>query len=357
MRITNIRPIFSIGLSALILLGCSSPPLRSGQAVPSAQKPIAETIKEEQKSIAVTNIFYKKEGANVKYVEEISNKYDSNASISGTASNAEKPGADSKNSDSKDIFSDIQTSAFPIKFTNISDFKPSDHPSIQKELEARLAADGIPVPPPSQNSSPVGSVNASSQLIKKAGIEKQAEYGQLRSFSAAIRGLLIKSGYKVVMANTAVPAANQGDDFFQVVERIKAGEFNGADYVMFGVLGEMSFTDNVEDIPGTKSTSQQIGLDLIVDFSLIDTKTYQVIVSFLAEGNGKEVRIDGRGNGFKPSMAKLMKQASVTLAEDVAKHLADQNFVTSTIAEPEIGRNYKRKPYDDDSTTLKIYTK
>ena len=265
----------------------------------------------------------------------------------------EKPPEVSKVVDTTDVFADAQSSAFPIKFTNPADFKPSDHPSIQRELEARLGKTS-PEPTPS---AVVTSTTVTSEQTKKSGFETKAEYGQLRTFSAAIRGLLIKAGYKVVQANPAVPTASQGDEFFHIVERIKAGEFNNADYVMFGILGEMSFTDNVEDIVGTKSTSQQIGLDLIVDLSLIDTKTYQVVASFLAEGNGKEVRIDGKGNGFKPSMAKLMKQASVSLAEDVAKHLADQNFVTSAITEPEIGRNYKRKPYDDDSSTLKIYTK
>jgi hypothetical protein len=356
MRITHIHSVYLIGLATLILSGCGTPPLRSGQTLlsnPFAQKPIGETIKEEQKSIAVTNIFYRKEGANLKYVEEISNKYDSSGASPSTPiplKGLEKPPVESKAIDNSDIFADAQSSAFPIKFTNPADFKPSDHPSIQKELEARLGKT-------SPESAPNTEVNIASQQIKKSGFETNAEYGQLRTFSAAIRGLLIKAGYKVVQANPAVPTSSQGDEFFHVVERIKAGEFNSADYVMFGVLGEMSFTDNSEGIVGTKSTSQQIGLDLIVDFSLIDTKTYQVVASFLAEGNGKEIRIDGRGNGFKPSMAKLMKQASTTLAEDVAKHLADQNFVTSTIAEPEIGRNYKRKPYDDDSSTLKIYAK
>lgn len=356
MRITHIHSVYLIGLATLILSGCGTPPLRSGQTLlsnPFAQKPIGETIKEEQKSIAVTNIFYRKEGANLKYVEEISNKYDSSGVSPSTPTplkELEKPPVESMATDNSDVFADAQSSAFPIKFTNLADFKPSDHPSIQKELEARL---GKTAP----ESAPNTAVNIASQQIKKSGFETKAEYGQLRTFSAAIRGLLIKAGYKVVQANPAVPTSSQGDEFFHVVERIKAGEFNSADYVMFGVLGEMSFTDNSEGIVGTKSTSQQIGLDLIVDFSLIDTKTYQVVASFLAEGNGKEIRIDGKGNGFKPSMAKLMKQASVTLAEDVAKHLADQNFVTSTITEPEIGRNYKRKPYDDDSSTLKIYTK
>jgi len=356
MYINHIRPYFLISITAFILSGCGTSQIKSDSSPPPSpivQKPISETIKEEQKSISVTNIFYRKEGANLKYVEEISNKYDSSGVTTSAAAptkELEKSPAESKSADTSDVFADAQSSAFPIKFTNPADFKPSDHPSIQRELEAKL---GIP----SSGPNPISLVNIATQQTKKSGFETKPEYGQLRSFSAAIRGLLIKAGYKVVQSNPAVPSASQGDEFFNVIERIKAGEFNNADYVMFGVLGEMSFTDNVDEIVGTKSTSQQIGLDLIVDFSLIDAKTYQVVATFLAEGNGKEVRIDGKGNGFKPSMAKLMKQASVTLAEDVAKHLADQSFVTSTIAEPEIGRNYKRRPYDDDSSTLKIYTK
>jgi len=356
MRTTYILPIICVGVITSFLSGCATPPPANSNQPIVAPKPIAETIKEEQKSIAVTNIFYKREGNNLKYVEEISNKYDSNVTpvtVSIPVKELEKPPEVSKVVDTTDVFADAQSSAFPIKFTNPADFKPSDHPSIQHELEARLGKTS-PEPTPS---TAVTSTTVTSEQTKKSGFETKAEYGQLRTFSAAIRGLLIKAGYKVVQANPAVPTASQGDEFFHIVERIKAGDFNDADYVMFGVLGEMSFTDNVEDIVGTKSTSQQIGLDLIVDLSLIDTKTYQVVSSFLAEGNGKEVRIDGKGNGFKPSMAKLMKQASVSLAEDVAKHLADQKFVTSVIAEPEIGRNYKRKPYDDDSSTLKIYAK
>jgi len=255
-----------------------------------------------------------------------------------------------KSTDTSDVFANSQSSDFPIKFTNPADFKPSKYPNIQKELEARLGKTNADAPPNS-------SASIVAQQIKKSGVESKAEYGQLRSFSAAIRGLLIKSGYKIVQSNPAATNSSQGDEFFHVIERIKAGEFNNADYVMFGVLGEMSFTDNSESIVGTKSTSQQFGLDLIVDFSLIDTKSFQVVASFLAEGNGKEVRIDGRSNSFKPSMAKLMKQASNTLAQDVAKHLADQNFVTSMIANPEINRNNKIKPFNDDASTLKIYTK
>jgi hypothetical protein len=355
MNLTKYSLLASFVCIVLVTSGCSSTPtLKSNQiasTTPPPPKPISQVIKEEQKSIAVTDIFYKKEGANLKFVEEVSNKYDSSAFLS-SASSQDKFPRNSINPESKEVFSDIQTSAFPIKFTNLADFRPSDHPSIQRQLETRLAQDVMPNP--SSNSS--AQIITNSQIIKKSGFETKAEYGQLRSFSAAIRGLLIKSGYKVVLANPAVPTVSQGDEYFQVVDRIKAGEFNDADYVMFGVLGEISFSENSDKIVGTKSTSQQISLDLVVDFCLIDTKTYQVIAAFLAEGNGKEVRIDGRTSGFKPSIAKLISQASSSLAQNVAKQLADQNFVTTLVPEPENIRNVKHK-VDDNSSTLKIYTK
>jgi hypothetical protein len=75
----------SVCLLVLIVSGCaSSPPLRTNQVIsqsPPPQKSIAQEIKLEQRSISVTDIFYKKEGANLKFVEEISTKYDSNASF------------------------------------------------------------------------------------------------------------------------------------------------------------------------------------------------------------------------------------------------------------------------------------
>jgi hypothetical protein len=310
---------------------------------------MAESIKAEQKSIAVTNIYYKKKGENLKYVEEISNQFDSSESPHTT--NEQKKTAESatKKDESADPFANSQTTAFPIKFTNLADFKPAQ-PGEAIGQDKALKVENV--------ASPVQSSSTSTKTnqVKKTGYEAQAEYGQLRSFSAAIRGLLLKNGYKVIQANTSALKPSQGDEFFSIVERIKAGDFNGADYVMLGVLGEMSFTDNVDSIVGTKSTSQQIGLDLIVDFSIIDTKTYQVLASFLAEGNGKEVRIDGRDHAFKASMAKLTKQAADNLAQDVANHLADQDFISPNAPNITVKTNSKTR-MDDDSTTLKIYPK
>jgi len=180
------------------------------------------------------------------------------------------------------------------------------------------------------------------------------EYGELRYLANPIRGLLIKSGYKVVQAKPTVAMPNQGDEYFDIVKRIKAGDFGDADYVLYGVLAEVSNTDNVSDIPGTKSTSHQMTFEVTVDFNIVDTKTSQIVASFVASGEGKDVQIDGRDTGYKPSTAKLMKLASLDLAEDVRKNLADQNFITNNPGSAGYQRNLKNR-LDDDASTLKVY--
>jgi hypothetical protein len=233
------------------------------------------------------------------------------------------------------------SSAFPVKFTDLSDPKstaPGTSPVI------------TPVDP--QNSS--NSSNAETQTSKKSGYESKMEYGELRYLANPIRGLLIQSGYKVVQAKPAVAMPNQGDEYFDIVKRIKAGDFGDANYVLYGVLAEVSNTDNVSDIPGTKSSSHQMTLEVTVDFNIVDTQTEQIVASFVASGEGKDVQIDGRGAGYKPSTAKLMKLASLDLAADVRKNLAAQNFITNNPGSAGYERNLKRR-LDDDASTLKVY--
>jgi hypothetical protein len=74
----------------------------------------------------------------------------------------------------------------------------------------------------------------------------------------------------------------------------------------------------------------------------------------VASGEGKDVQIDGRDTGYKPSNAKLMKLASLDLAEDVRKHLADQNFITNNPGSAGQQRNLKGR-LNDDASTLKVY--
>ena len=337
-------------LSLVFLTGCATkPPAPGAESAIVGQVPAdppknsvitAEALKADSKSIAVTDIYFKKEGKNLTFIEET--RTVTNNSISSTIA-PKTIEVDANTANSSAITGGANSSAFPVKFTNLADPKSTSPGTAIPP--APVADAGIP-----SNSSTA----ADTHSMKKSGYQSNNEYGELRYLANPIRGLLIKSGYKVVQAKSSPAAPNQGDEYFDIVKRIKAGDFGDADYVLYGVLAEVSSTDNVSDIPGTKSTSQQVTLEVTVDFNIVDTKTTQIVASFVASGEGKDVQIDGRDTGHKPSTAKLMKLASLDLAEDVRKQLADQNFITNNPGSAGQIRNLKRR-LDDDASTLKVY--
>ena len=337
-------------VSLVFLAGCASkPPAPVAESAMVGQVPAdppknpvitAEALKADSKSIAVTDIYFKKEGKNLTYIEETRTTTDNSISSTITPKTIE---IDADKADASALTGGANSSAFPVKFTNLSD------PKATSPGTAAPPAPIVDASTPSNSSS-----SANTQSMKKSGYQTNNEYGELRYLANPIRGLLIKSGYKVVQAKSTPAAPNQGDEYFDIVKRIKAGDFGDADYVLYGVLAEISTTNNVSDIPGTKSTSQQVTLEVTVDFNIIDAKSTQIVASFVASGEGKDVQIDGRDTEHKPSTAKLMKLASLDLAEDVRKHLAEQNFITNNPGSAGQARNLKRR-LDDDASTLKVY--
>lgn len=347
MRLNKFAMLSCASASLILLSGCASKtPLVKPESEIVGQVPAdppknpvltAGTLKAESKSIAVTDIYFKKEGKNLTYIEETRVTSDSNTRSTITPKTIE---VDADKANASALTGGPNSSAFPVKFTNLADPK-STAPVVES----------APTPDASGNSA---QNSQNTQTQKKSGYQSNVEYGELRYLANPIRGLLIKSGYKVVQAKSSPAAPNQGDEFFDIVKRIKAGDFGDANYVLYGVLAEISLTDNVDDIPGTKSSSQQVVLEVTVDFNVVDTQTNQIVASFVASGDGKAVRIDGKDNGFKASMAKLMKLAANDLAEDVRKNLASQNFITNNPGSDGERRNLKRR-LDDDATTLKVY--
>lgn len=110
-----------------------------------------------------------------------------------------------------------------------------------------------------------------------------------------------------------------------IINRIKKGEFNGADYVLFGVISSIDFTDALSPLQGTTSATRQYGLQLLADFSLINTKTYEIKAAFSAQGAGNDTKIlSVRGDIAPPNRAKVMKETSVSLAQDVYQQLTQQ---------------------------------
>ena len=114
-------------------------------------------------------------------------------------------------------------------------------------------------------------------------------------------------------------------DVKAIITRIQKGEFKGADYVLFGVVSSIDFTDALSPLQGTTSATRQYGLQLLADFSLINTKTYEINAAFSAQGAGNDTKIlSVRGDIAPPNRAKVMKETSLSLAQDVYQQLTQQ---------------------------------
>ena len=110
-----------------------------------------------------------------------------------------------------------------------------------------------------------------------------------------------------------------------IIARIRKGEFNGADYVLFGVVSSIDFSDGLSPLQGTSSATRQYGLDLLADFSLINTRSYEVKAAFSAQGSGNDTKIlSNRGDIAPPNRAKVIRETSQSLAQSVFQQLSDQ---------------------------------
>jgi hypothetical protein len=384
---TLLATSFAATLVALIA-GCSTP-LQTKVAnrpfyaeperrVPAASGAIPEIITPSYgKVIAVTDIAYKQEFRDFFYDEKASSKSESiefpappKPVPPPAAQDPIRPAPESfgpesalpqhipdpspmRNQSSLDRRAYLQSAVFRKVQLTPDDLRPM--PPSTPDV-ARIE----PVPPSTlaDNTAPKGS-RSESTYSKRFGFEQKVAYGELRGISADIRALLIKSGYTVSAARPAVSTSVTNDQYFDILERIKSGHFSGADYVLYGVLSALSVSDHNEPIVGTRNAMQFHVLDITVDFSLIDTRNSQVVASFTAIGSGRDQRIDGQATNYKPSQARLLRQASASMAEDVAVNLNSQHLALpgSVIPTPAKkgssgGEKYRN---DEAASSLRVY--
>jgi hypothetical protein len=199
------------------------------------------------------------------------------------------------------------------------------------------------------------SASGSASMTYVAGTHSYLEHRELRAFSNDIRGALIKgTSFRLVQgkgfdagdpqpsaAERALQQVQTGKvakpqrrpDVNDIIARIRKGEFAGADYVLFGQLSSIEFRDTVAPLQGTTSASHQFGLDLLADFSLIDTRSFEIKAAFSAQGAGNDTKLlSARGDVMPPNRAKVMRETSQSLAAEVFSQLGDQLSLDRTLA-------------------------
>lgn len=148
--------------------------------------------------------------------------------------------------------------------------------------------------------------------------------GELRKFTADIKGELLKSGsYRLVQGK---PWTQQNTEkLFDIIDRIKKGYYPGADYVLFGTINNIDFRQESNPVQGSNAVSFSLALELVGEFSLINTRTYEIKAAFSAMGEGSDVRLaNAAGTVISLNKSKVMQEVSRSLGDAVAAEMEAQ---------------------------------
>jgi hypothetical protein len=171
-----------------------------------------------------------------------------------------------------------------------------------------------------------GSVNARSEssFNYAEGTYSYIETGELRKFTADVKGEMLKSRQFQVMQGKPYTAKNT-EKLYDVIDRIKKGMYPGAEYVLFGSINNIEFRQEANPIDHTDTVSHSLSLELVAEFSLINTRNYQVKAAFSAMGTGQDVKLmSSRGGRVVLNRSKVMSEVSKSLGEDAIRQLLEQ---------------------------------
>ena len=168
------------------------------------------------------------------------------------------------------------------------------------------------------------SASGSSSYNEIEATSSYIEKGELRKFTGDIKGEILRTGMFQLVQGTPYTASSKGD-VYDVIKRIRAGSFKGADYVLFGTVSDIDFTRDTTELANTDSYSAVLGLALVADFSLINTKTFEITSAFTAMGEGQDTKlVNGRDVRISLNRPRVVRDVSKTLGEDVAAQLSQQ---------------------------------
>ncbi|MCB6184058.1 hypothetical protein LIN78_10925 [Leeia sp. TBRC 13508] len=168
------------------------------------------------------------------------------------------------------------------------------------------------------------SASSDTEYFEASGDFETIERGELRKFTGDIKGEMLKSGvYRLVQARPYT--AKENEKLYDVIDRIKKGYFPNADYVLFNTITSIDPRSEENPIQGSNAVNHSLSLELVVESSLINTKTYEVKAAFSAMGEGSDSRLVNMvGQKVQLSKARVMKEVSESLGKDVARQLEEQ---------------------------------
>lgn len=160
-------------------------------------------------------------------------------------------------------------------------------------------------------------------IRSSSGFQTFIDRGELRKFTADVKGELLKSGYRVVQGKPWTQ--NNTEKLYDIISRIKQGYYPGADYVLWGSINNVEFRRDDNPIQGSNAFSHTLSLELVVEFSLINTRTYEIKAAFSAMGEGSDTKMtNAPGTSLTLNRSRVMQEVSRSLGEAVADEVNAQ---------------------------------
>lgn len=172
-----------------------------------------------------------------------------------------------------------------------------------------------------------GTLNAKSEsnYSEAEGTYTYIDRGELRKFTADVKGEMVKSRCCQVMQGKPITETNNTEKIYDIIARIKKGYYPGADYVLFGTISSIQFRQEANPVMNTNTVSHTLSLELVVDFSLINTKNYKIKAAFSAMGEGQDVKLLSSAGGLVVlNRGKVISETSKALGADVIRQMQEQ---------------------------------
>ncbi|MCL2162685.1 MAG: penicillin-binding protein activator LpoB [Betaproteobacteria bacterium] len=192
------------------------------------------------------------------------------------------------------------------------------------------------------------SANHASNYSYSEGTYSYIDRGELRKFTADIKGEMLKSGFFRV--TEAKPyTAKDTEKLYDIIDRIKKGMYPNAKYVLFGTVSSIQFREEANPIQNTDTVSYTLSLELVGDFSLVNTKTYEVMAAFSAMGEGRDTKlVTSSGANVVLNRGKVISEVSKSLGVDVIRQVEEQLMVIEGYAPPVRGTVIEEKKQDTE---------
>jgi len=220
------------------------------------------------------------------------------------------------------------------------------------------ADSGVSPSQPSYTGNSTVSANSEFNYSKNFGTKRTISYEEIRGINADIKASILKAGYKVIQAAPNVAKDKQGDEFFDLRERITRGDFGDAQYVLHGTIVNLDIRSTNDQIPGTTDYAYRLEYSLLADFTLVNTETLEVTAAFNAMGSGQDMYLGKYNAKYVPKINKITKELLVSFGHEAEKKLYDQlpplNKKESGLAS--IFSSKQQEPAGvGDPSTLKVY--